>query len=213
MCTREFDFDAETHLLIAQREVQGGQSTEERYGDWRRVGDVRLFHRVENDDPGGATALTFTSIKTSATLRASTFAAPKGMAAVWEQTDLTRAQILGTGLALYSGEHQRLPDATRWTEELLPYLDHPRFFMASAQPERGRAFAMNAALSGVDPRSLTAPERTVALFESPAGGPMAGARADMPPRPRHRAGYLVVFADGRARQITAREFETLRFTP
>lgn len=56
-------FDAETGLVRGFTMTSRGQESTLRMQDWKRVGDVRVFHRMTMDDRGTPLTMTFTTIE------------------------------------------------------------------------------------------------------------------------------------------------------
>lgn len=117
-------------------------------------------------------------------------------------------QIVGEALRIYRIVHNRLPDADRWEQELLPYIKvQPNDFGLPASfgvPKHH--FAMIRSLSGLTPDRLNPPEwERPILFESTATGPNAADEmTSLPPKnPLH--GFIVIYADGGAEYVQPSE--------
>ena len=90
---------------------------------------------------------------------------------------------------LYAAQHgQRLPDADKWTDEILPYLQDPAVLKCPDAPQLECAYAMNRALSGKPLSVLNKWPHPVLFFESDLGQRNAsGTGADVAPG-RHQGG-------------------------
>ena len=96
---------------------------------------------------------------------------------------------LGIAMAEYQMEHGgRLPDASKWVDEIRPYVKDPRVFRCPADPTKGRtSYGMNANLSGKRDAEIADRSDTVLLYEAAqAGANPHGTGQDLPPQGRHR---------------------------
>ncbi len=128
---------------------------------------------------------------------------------------------LGEAMHAYANDHQdQFPPAATWHEALVesaaagssgataePIVASPLY------PDRGRAWAMNAALDGVALDRVRDPAGTVLLFEIAPGGPMAGGPELLPAEPRLRRGHLIYFVDGHASMVGPEEIDQLVWEP
>jgi prepilin-type processing-associated H-X9-DG protein len=114
-----------------------------------------------------------------------------------------------------SDHDSRLPDADTFPKALAPYAGEDMDQLLSDPADRGagRAFAMNARLSGVYISAVRTPHNTVLFFECEFGSPCAGTREHLPARPRHRDGYIICFADGHVEQVPPDEVDDLVWDP
>jgi len=123
----------------------------------------------------------------------------------------------------YAEDHDgRLPDASKWCDELLPYIgtvgeltlidDRPRlrFICLKAVGERS-GYAFNQALS----KTVLADIRddTVVLFESDLGWNGTGGISDLAIPPRHSGKSFVLFAAGYSKAVTPAEARKLIWQP
>jgi prepilin-type processing-associated H-X9-DG protein len=107
------------------------------------------------------------------------------------------AQIM-LATRLYAAQHGKLlPDADKWTDEIMPYLQDPTVLKCPEAPALDCAYAMNRALSGKPLSALTARPAPVLFFESTLGKRNAsGTLADLPRPGRHQGGNNYAFGDG-----------------
>jgi hypothetical protein len=107
-------------------------------------------------------------------------------------------QQIAAASLLYELQHgNHLPDADKWTDELMPYLHDPAVLKCPEAPDLECAYAMNRALSGLDPGTLLNFRTEVLFFESNLGKRNAsGTLADEARPARHRGGNNCAFGDG-----------------
>jgi hypothetical protein len=117
-------------------------------------------------------------------------------------------------MMMYSEDHDGfLPPAHNWPDALDHYLADGRILEYPFDQHAGRAWAMNASLSGRRLRDIQQPYRTVLIFESRLGSPPAGGRELLPQRPRGRKGYVIGFLDGHAEIVRPENLGTLIWIP
>ena len=96
---------------------------------------------------------------------------------------------LSLAIIMYAQDNdQKLPDADKWVDEIMPYVKNEAVFRDPAAPDLKYGYAFNRALSGVPMTALEDPAMTVLLFESTTGkknAADAGASVPMPGRHRH----------------------------
>ena len=110
----------------------------------------------------------------------------------------------------YALEHEGLlPDADDWDIAISDRLGDDRMLSSTRDRTAGRAYAMNAALGGVEKDTVANPETTVLLFECDPGAPPSGGRELLPTEPRYRDGYLILFLDGTVSEIPPLEVDLL----
>lgn len=112
-----------------------------------------------------------------------------------------RMWAIGHALNRYARTTGRLPNAASWDSELLPFLEpsarHDAFRCPNCSARFGYAF--NSALSNKPYRTVNAPSRTVAVFETNGDGrPRAGGQ-EIVAWERHLGVPTYVFADGSVR--------------
>ena len=112
-------------------------------------------------------------------------------------------------------QNGRLPAADTFPQALAPYVGREidELLCDPANRSAGRAFAMNARLSGVSMSAVETPHATVLFFECEFGSPCAGTREHLPLTPRRRRGYIVCFVDGHVEQVPPEEVEDLIWDP
>ena len=96
----------------------------------------------------------------------------------------------------YAQDHNdTLPDASRWCDELQPYLNNRQVFVCPRTTGQRCSYAFNAALSKVKLSSLE-DQHIIALFESDKGWNGSGGLSAIASPARHRSGSPVAFSDG-----------------
>lgn len=103
---------------------------------------------------------------------------------------------IGTAMLLYASDYNAFPLCTNWQEKLSPYLGSTKLTTCPTLAKQGQTggYAMNEALSGVDPKTLSGREGIVLVFEvSP--GISSAPDSQMLTAPRHTT-VGVVYADG-----------------
>ncbi|HEY3398178.1 MAG TPA: H-X9-DG-CTERM domain-containing protein [Armatimonadota bacterium] len=114
-----------------------------------------------------------------------------------EQNDcMSNLKQIMLGALMYANDHgQRLPDAAKWMDELMPYVKNELIFKDPAAPELAYGYAMNVAFSGVKLDTLALPAETVIFFDSALGTRNAAGGAAAVAL-RHNGGANYAFADG-----------------
>ena len=127
---------------------------------------------------------------------------------------LMQATELGMAALAYGQNHsEKLPPADSWPEILKKEMKLPDdTFGDPSDPQAGRAFAMNQHL-GSRPRRMPHSEQTVLFFECQFGSPSAGGPELLPPTPRHKGGYAIVFANGQADLVPPEKVRGLIWNP
>ncbi|MCP3902206.1 MAG: DUF4190 domain-containing protein [Planctomycetes bacterium] len=131
-------------------------------------------------------------------------------------SDMSRLRDLGTTVAIYAAENQgRYVPVETWDQVLIDaeIVIDERLYTSTFAPNDGRAFAMNEDLDGLRDEDVTDPATTVLMFECAIGSPAAGGPELFAPDPRHRAGYLVLFADGSVDQVAREDIALLTWSP
>ena len=107
---------------------------------------------------------------------------------------------LSLAIIMYAQDNdQKLPDADKWVDEIMPYVKNEAVFCDPAAPDLKYGYAFNRALSGARLGGIKDPLATVMVFESMTGVKNAADTGQSLPRPgRHSGGDYFVFADGRA---------------
>ncbi len=119
---------------------------------------------------------------------------------------------LAVAIHLFHEENESLPDAAKWGDALLPYVDNEKqVFISSADPDaEGSSYAYNKSLSGVKLDDLQAAARTVVFFESDLGWNGAG---DIDDAIALGDGFLIAFADGHVERVSGEDLDKLNWTP
>ena len=103
-----------------------------------------------------------------------------------------------------------MPDAAKWSDALLPYVDNEKqVFISSVDPD-GSSYAFNKNLSGMKLDDLPAVARTVVFFESDLGWNGAGGIDDAIAL---EDGFLIGFADGHVERVSGEDLDKLNWTP
>ena len=111
-------------------------------------------------------------------------------------------------LSVYIAEYEqdsdeRLPDADKWVDELMPYVKDKALFRDPSSPlGLTYSYAYNRALSHKSLAQFESPATTVLLFESAKAVKNASDTGQSVPRPgRHEGGTDYAFADGHVRWL------------
>ena len=127
---------------------------------------------------------------------------------------LNNAKQICFAMMIYCEENDgRLPLADNWPAALNEYIGDEKILTFPFAPEAGRAYAMNAQLSGRKLREIRQPHRTVLIFEVELGSPPAGGRELLPERPRGRRGYVIGFLDGHTEIVPPDKVQQLIWIP
>lgn len=115
----------------------------------------------------------------------------------------------------------RFPVGNDWPHLIEPYLglylavgdqSVEALWSSPADPEAGRAYALNAALAGRALSEVKDPSRTVLLFEVRPGSPAVGGREMLPSKPSVGWSYHFGFVDGSVGAADADELDELVWT-
>jgi len=135
-------------------------------------------------------------------------------------TCVSNARRVGLALQVYANDHDdALPAADRWQDDLAGYLKNTRALDCPSQPGP-RNYALNRMIAGKRLRELAAPGETVLLVDA-GTGPNANGGPELLGNPPHRARpgsaaggrWVVAFADGHVRVMTAEELQSCRWEP
>ena len=107
-------------------------------------------------------------------------------------------QVLALAALDYAREHGgRLPLSDEFPLCLVRYIEGRQ----APRAPPGRAFAMNAPLSGMRLADIDLPKRTVLFFESDAGGPVVGGPEILRSIEGDDDGFIIAFADGHVESV------------
>lgn len=148
---------------------------------------------------------------------------PEDVAKAQRASSQSNMKQLSLGIIQYAFDHDNnLPDADKWVDEILPYLQNSKALLRDPSAPAGEeySYAFNRALAGAtlktspspgntiasvqlrdDGRKVEAPS-TVLLFESTAGIKNASDTGQSMPKPgRHLGGTDYAFADGHVKWL------------
>ena len=110
----------------------------------------------------------------------------------------TNLRQVGTAFRVYALDHDgKLPDASKWTDEMVGYLQSPTSLKCPPDGPADSNFAFNFALSNVKLSSIDDPNDRVLLYESTTSDKnIAGTGATQPEKSPHPGGWLVLLANG-----------------
>jgi len=111
---------------------------------------------------------------------------------------LAHLKAVARVMLYYAQDHDgRLPDATRWMDEIKAYLEDEACLKCPAAPQLLYGYAMNQALSKVALSAIARPHETVLLYESNLGTRNAAGKPESAAQPpRHEGGNHYAMADG-----------------
>jgi hypothetical protein len=120
-----------------------------------------------------------------------------------DYSQLCRSNLRQVGVAMrvYALDHDgKLPDASKWTDEITPYLDNVSLLRCPPDNNAVKSsYAMNAALSGAKLADIDHPEQRVLLYESTTtDSNVSGNGSTLPATSTMTGGYLVLMANGDA---------------
>lgn len=141
-----------------------------------------------------------------------------GQARIAAKSVMEEAQVrqIGMAISIYAmGNEGIYPPVDTWDDVLvdLQYVSDERLYASPFALEDGRAFAMNRELDGMVESDIPDPSSTVLVFESAPGSVAAGGPELFAPEPRHRDGYVVLFADGGVVRVSREEIPALIWRP
>lgn len=76
---------------------------------------------------------------------------------------------LGLACIAYQKDHGHLPEADRWTHQLLPYYKNPQLLICCSDIHRPIGYAMNVKLSGMKMNLIDHPGTTVLFYDAMNG--------------------------------------------
>ena len=112
---------------------------------------------------------------------------------------LSNLRQIALGIIQYTQDHEeKMPDADKWIDEIMPYVKTEAIFRDPSAPVNEKwSYAYNRSLSHQPLARFDAPAVTVMLFESAAGIKNAADTGESVPRPgRHSGGTDYALADG-----------------
>jgi hypothetical protein len=114
----------------------------------------------------------------------------------------TTPQVLGnmrqifTAFQVYALDHGgRLPDASKWTDELMPYLSNQSILKNPPDSPAACGFAMNSSISGQLLKDV-ASDRILLYETSTSDKNVSGMGQTLPSNPSHTLGYLLLTVGG-----------------
>jgi len=127
-----------------------------------------------------------------------------------EAQSASNLKHLAVAIHEFHEDNDHLPDAAKWGDALLPYVDNEKqVFISSVDPD-GSSYAFNKNLSGMKLDDLQAVARTVVFFESTLGWNGAGGIDDAIALDD---GFLIGFADGHVERVSGEDLDKLNWTP
>ncbi|MDE2679745.1 MAG: GYF domain-containing protein [Verrucomicrobiota bacterium] len=127
-----------------------------------------------------------------------------------EVQSMNNLKHLAIAIHEFHEDNDHLPDATKWSDELLPFVGNDKqVFISSADPD-GSSYAFNKNLSGMKLDDLQAAARTVVFFESDLGWNGAGGIDDAIALGDD---FLIGFADGHMERVSGEDLDKLNWTP
>ncbi len=148
--------------------------------------------------PQGARSVMRVEMDYAGFLRAFDTAFSDARAQARKATCISNEKQIALAMIMFAGEHDgRLPDASRWTEEIMPYAKNERILHCPEDTSKaGSSYGMNAALSGKKLDEIPNPSETVLLFETAHPGPSPSGGPGSVVAPRHPGGNNFAYADG-----------------
>jgi hypothetical protein len=106
-------------------------------------------------------------------------------------------ESLALALQMYANDYDMFPRADSWCDDTLDYTKNKNVYFCPARKKTHFGYAMNSALSGVNPKDVKTPlHRTILIFESDVTWNGSGGIKDLPEQPRHRDGDMYGYAGG-----------------
>ncbi len=121
-----------------------------------------------------------------------------------EAASQSNLRQLALGITQYTQDHdERMPDADKWVDEIMPYVKSEAIFYDPSAPAGEKwSYAYNRTLSHQSLAALEDPAQTAMLFESTAGVKNASDTGQSVPRPgRHLGGTDYAQADGHVKWL------------
>ena len=161
---------------------------------------------------GGLFFLALPFIALMAAIAVPTFVTVRGTAhAAVSKSNLKQ---LSVAAQVYAVERDgALPSPDRWPQELEEFCGSDQVLKDPANPDAGRAYAMNAALGGMRLDSIPEAGRTVLFFECVPGAPPSGGPGLLPTPPRYSRGHNIAFCDGHVEIVPPEDLDRLIWDP
>ena len=126
---------------------------------------------------------------------------------------LSNVRQLDLALAMYADANVQFPAGDKWCDAVRQNVGRSSVFLCpEGKPGARSHYAFNAKLSGVSPKALAQPSRTVLLFETDGGWNLSGGKELLPAKPRHGT-YVIGFVDGHAEAVRPESLNKLRWAP
>ncbi len=159
---------------------------------------IRVLRIVTAPDPAAGGAVRVDGERTA------TLAAPEVMARAQQATSQSNLKQLSLGIIQYTQDNdEKLPDADKWVDEIMPYVKTEAIFRDPSAPAGEKwSYAFNRTLSRAPLSRLDNPASTVMLFESSKGTKNASDTGESVPNPgRHSGGTDYALADGHVKWL------------
>lgn len=114
---------------------------------------------------------------------------------------LSNVKQISLAMMMYAKDYDGyLPNASTWTEDLMPYCKNEAIFQCPTEPLEPSSYAMVRRWSEANLEDIPDRDQTVLIYE---------ANRDGTPAFRHHGGLNVGFADGHAKWYSEEDWETL----
>ena len=122
-------------------------------------------------------------------------------------------KLLQQAALMYEKDYSRLPDGSRWCDEIMPYGLHEGVFRCPSA--RGPSdYAINSAVAGISSAAISQPAAVPSIFDAASGWNQQGGAADVVFRHKVYVDYAsMAFVDGRAKWVDASAIAGLTWTP
>lgn len=109
---------------------------------------------------------------------------------------MSNVKQLALGHLMFAQDHQQtFPNSATWKDEVMPYIKNRKILVCPASNRGEDSYEMNPELSNMKLGQILRPAETPLIYD--AGFPNGD--------PPHRDGWVVAFADGHAKRISASE--------
>ncbi|NIM06623.1 MAG: DUF3352 domain-containing protein [Armatimonadetes bacterium] len=181
---------AEPSRIVAEVEGEPGANV---------VASFKSLAAAEALIPDGSRSLTYIEVDLAEFIKALDSTISQGRGKSRQANCLSDVRQITTAMMMFAADHDdRLPEASRWTEEIQPYLTSQRALCCLNDSSGAKSsYGMNAALSGKKLSDMPNPESTVLVFEAAHPGPNPrGDSGAVAVPPRHEGGNNFGFVDG-----------------